>query len=306
MGVKKQLAGRKIGVLYGGMSAERKISLLSGKAVLDALHGAGVDAVGIDAGPDLPEKLKKNKIDFAYIALHGSFGEDGTVQGILEIMGIPYSGCGVLSSALAMNKIYTKMVFDWHGIPTPEWRAVSPDCTHAAAFALPAVVKPANQGSTIGISVVRKKSEYASALKCAFKLDREVLVEKYIKGTEITVGILGNTALPAMEIVPANEYYDYESKYKPGCSRHIIPPRLPEKAVKMAGETALKSFKALGCRAVARVDIIVDGAGKPWVLEVNTIPGMTETSLLPDMARAAGLGFGELVLKIIEYSLEYF
>lgn len=303
MQIQKFLSRKKIGVIYGGRSAERKISLASGTAVLKALKNAGLKAVGIDAGPDLPFALKKNRIDFAYLALHGPGGEDGTVQGLLEVMGIPYSGCGVLASALAMDKVATKQVLHAAQLPTPAWMVLEDPADAKAVKRFPAVVKPATQGSAIGVSVVRAKGQLSAALKQAFTLDRRVLVEQYVAGTEITVGVLGGTALPVVEIVPVNAFYDFESKYQPGKSEHIIPPRLSKAVITRIQALAVKTFRALQCRAVTRIDMIVDARGNPWILEANTIPGMTETSLLPDEARAAGISFQELILKIIEYSL---
>jgi D-alanine-D-alanine ligase len=303
MNIQHWVSDKKIGVLYGGRSSEREISLASGNAVLAALKKSGVNAVGIDAGVDLPLQLKKQKIDFAYIALHGPWGEDGTVQGMLEIMDIPYSGCGVLSSALAMDKIYTKRLLDLARLPTPRWWVLEKSMP-VPRFPFPVVVKPSTQGSAIGISVVKEKGALARALAAAFKLDKRILVEEYIAGTEITAGILGDAALPVIEIVPQNEFYDFESKYTVGCAQHLIPPRLPAKTIAVVQRYAREVFKALDCKAVARIDMIVDKKQKPWVLEVNTIPGMTETSLLPDAARAMGIDFPELVLKIIEYSLK--
>ncbi|MFH1367527.1 MAG: D-alanine--D-alanine ligase [Elusimicrobiota bacterium] len=303
MNIKRWLKNKRIGVIYGGRSAERKISLLSGKAVLQSLKKMGYNAVGIDAGSDLPFRLKKNKIDFAYIILHGPWGEDGTVQGLLEIMDIPYTGCGVAASALTMNKVYSKMVFDSLDFPTPEWQVVNKGCLPSSFFRLPAVVKPVSQGSAIGVSIVKKKAELKHALKEAFKYDKQALIERYIKGTEVTVGVVGGKALPVVEIVPENEFYDFESKYKPGMSRHIMPPRLPKSVVKNASDLAMRAFRALGCRGLSRIDLMVDSKGKSWLLEINTIPGMTETSLLPDAAKAIGMDFGGLVSKIIECSV---
>jgi D-alanine-D-alanine ligase len=263
----------------------------------------GFNAVGIDAGSDLPQKLKSKKIDFVYNALHGPWGEDGTVQGMLEIMNIPYSGCRVLASALAIDKEYSKRVFQSCGIPTPGFVIAEKGGALPVIPGFPVVVKPAAQGSAIGVSIAENKKELAAALKEAFKFGNKTLIEQYIKGTEITVGVLGDKALPAVEIVPANKFYDFDAKYTKGKSKHIIPPRLPSIVIKSAEKASLKAFKALGCRAVSRIDIIVDKRGKPWVLEANTIPGMTETSLLPDEARAAGMDFGALVLEIIRYSV---
>ncbi|MBN1621922.1 MAG: D-alanine--D-alanine ligase [Endomicrobiales bacterium] len=305
MNIKSWLKNKKIGVLYGGLSAERDISILTGKAVLKALKEEKCNVVGIDAGRDSASQIKRSRIDFAFIALHGPWGEDGTIQGMLEIMGIPYSGCGVLASSLALNKIYSKRIFDSLGIPTPKWWVFNKKNFNARFLTsrFPLVIKPAAQGSAIGVSLVKDKKGLNNAARRAFRLNSEIIAEKYIGGTEITVGILGGRALPVIEIVPEGSFYDFKSKYKPGQSKHIIPPRLPKSVIKNAQQLGLRAFNALGCKAVSRVDIIVDKRNKPWVLEVNTVPGMTETSLLPDAARACGIGFSKLVLKIIEYSL---
>lgn len=306
MNIQQWLKKQRIGVLYGGRSSEREISLKTGAAVLEAFKELGCNAVCVDADTDLPFQLKKKKITFAFIALHGPWGEDGTVQGMLEIMGIQYAGCGVLSSALAMNKIYSKRIFDAMNLPTPPWSVL--ECTDTVnisrlAKKLPVVVKPSTQGSAIGVSIVKQKKDLAPALKRAFGLDRQVLVEQYIAGTEITVGVLGDTVLPVIEIVPDNEFYDFESKYQPGKSQHLIPPRLPGRVIRATQDLARRVFSAMNCRAMARIDMIVDKNDKPWILEVNTIPGMTETSLFPDAARAAGLSFTEMIVAIVEFSL---
>ena len=303
MNINKWIKGKTVGVIYGGLSPEREISLLSGKAVLAALKKIGVNAIGIDASPGLPFELSRKKIDFAYLALHGPGGEDGTVQGLLESMQIPYSGCGVLSSALCMNKAYAKKILESADLPTPGWQRLVKPVEDVRVGRLPVVIKPATQGSAIGVSVVRTEKEVAPALRKAFALDDVILAEEYVVGTEITVGVLGKRALPAIEIVPSGEFYDFKSKYTAGCSRHIIPPGLPERVVGNAQMIALEAFNALGCRGVARVDMIVDRKLHPWILEINTLPGMTETSLLPDAARAAGISFDGLILEIIKHSL---
>jgi len=305
--VKEKLKNKRIAVLMGGWSAEREISLLTGKAVLKALQKEGFKVIGIDLDKNIVENLKKYKIDFVFLALHGPLGEDGKMQGLLEILGIPYTGSGPLASALAMNKIYAKRIFAQAGIPTPPWVVVNqlPVTSYQLqGLKLPVVVKPAAQGSAIGVSVVIKGEELSSAIKKARKLDKEVLVEKYIPGREVTVGILGEETLPIIEIVPKSKFYDYRSKYAPGGSEHIIPARLEKKVAKETARVALQAHRALGCRAYSRVDLRVDRRGQPWVLEINTIPGMTTTSLLPDAARAVGISFNELVLKIIQYSLK--
>lgn len=304
--VRKKLKGKKIAVLMGGWSAEREISLRTGKAVLSALKEERFNAIGIDVGRNIAENLKKKKIDFAFIALHGPLGEDGTMQGLLEILGIPYSGSGVLASALALNKIYAKQIFAQASIPTPAWFVINQSLVTShqlRSLKYPLVVKPAAQGSAIGVSVVWKKEELPLAIRKARKLDKMLLVEEYIPGKEVTVGILGEETLPIVEIVPKSKFYDYQAKYAPGGSEHIIPARLEKGVAKKTALFALKAHRALGCRAYSRVDLRVDGKGEPWVLEINTIPGMTETSLLPDAARAVGISFNELVLRIIGHSL---
>ncbi|MCK9582929.1 MAG: D-alanine--D-alanine ligase [Endomicrobiales bacterium] len=294
----------KIAVLFGGTSSEREISILTGRAVISALKRLGAKVVGIDFDGS-PFMIKKAKPDFVFIALHGTLGEDGCVQGMLNLMKIPYSGSGVEASALCMNKALTKVIFKSNNLPTPKWKEVcAEDKINNNTFTYPCFVKPASQGSAIGMSLVKNKKDLGSALKTAFKYDKKALVEDYIKGTEITVGVLGDNVLPAVEIVPKSEFYDFKSKYKKGCSNHIIPPRISNKARLLAQRYALKACKCSGCEVVARVDMIVPKNSIPQILEINTVPGMTETSLLPDAARAAGIGFDELVLKIIEYSLK--
>ena len=303
MNIKRWAKNKKIGVLYGGISAEREISLLSGRAVIDGLRGEGLNVVGIDVDRKVSARIAKEKIDFAFITLHGPMGEDGTIQGMLEIMGIPYSGCGVLASALSMNKMRSKEVFAANGIPTPAWEIKRQGAKRSTKFGFPVVVKPLSQGSALGVSIANDNKNYNKALTEAFKFGAEVMVEKFVGGTEITVGVLGNKALPIVEIVPKGKFYDFKSKYTPGQSDHIIPARLNKKTADLASRLAVSVFNALGCRAVGRVDIIIDKHAKPWVLEMNTLPGMTSTSLLPDEAKAAGMSFGGLLLKIIEYSL---
>lgn len=295
-------------MLMGGWSKERAISLRTGQAVLAALRRQGFDAVALPVNHHLPETLRKKKIGFAYNALHGSGGEDGTVQGLLEILRIPYTGSGVLASGVAMNKICAKRLFQWAGLPTPSWialdhREYSLAASKVRRLGFPVVVKPASQGSAIGVSIVGSPQDLRRALTQAFHLDRQVLIERYIRGTEITVGILGGKPLPVQEIVPASEFYDYQAKYAPGGSQHLIPARLPRSVQRRAQVLAVEAFQLLGARAVARVDFIVNRLGEPLLLELNTIPGMTETSLLPEAAQAVGISFDELVVRIAELSL---
>jgi D-alanine--D-alanine ligase len=299
----KEMKNKKIGVLYGGTSSERNISLKSGKAVFNALKRLKFKAVAIDVDKNVAEKIKKEKIDFAFIALHGPVGEDGTIQGMLEVMGVPYTGCGVFASSASMDKAVSKKMFKNAGILTPDWFILKKFEIIPEIKKYPVVVKPLNQGSAIGVSIVKKHSEFAPAVKKAFSYGEEVLVEQFVKGKEITAGVLDGEALPVVEIVPKGKFYDYKSKYSKGCSKHIIPARISKNSYVQAQYNAEKVYGEFKCRAVCRVDMIVDGGGKVWVLENNTVPGMTETSLLPDEAKAAGIDFDVLVLKIIESSL---
>ena len=297
---------KKIGVIYGGKSSERSISLKTGSAVANALSEEKYDVVLIDSGKkDFTKNLISSKIDFAFISLHGPFGEDGTMQGLLEILEIPYSGSGVLASALAINKIYSKKIFESENIPTPKWCVVSSSdfSLPTSHFSLPAVIKPSQQGSAIGITIVRKKSQLEMAIKNALKYDDKVIIEEYIDGKEITVPILGDNPLSPIEIIPKNEFYDFHSKYANGGSQHLIPPKLSRKIIDKAKQLGLLAHKSLGCHAMSRVDMIVDKKDDIYVLEVNTIPGMTKTSLFPESAKYDGYTFAKLIKKIIELSL---
>jgi D-alanine-D-alanine ligase len=295
------LRRRRIAVLYGGLSEEREISKRTGKAVLEAFGELGLDAVGIDADKRLPEKISRLKIGFCFIALHGKFGEDGTVQGLCELMGIPYSGSGVLASALSMNKAVSKRIFQGAGIPTRPFETTN-DPSSRSGIPLPVVVKPVDGGSAIGITVVRKKSELKKALRTALRYSESALIEKFVKGKEVTAPVLGETVLPLIEIVPKRSFYDFKSKYVKGMSDHILPARLSGKAGESVRAAAVRAHRALGCRAFSRVDFIVDRNGRPWILELNSIPGMTETSLFPESARAAGYSFPEMILEIVRLS----
>ncbi|MHB0976922.1 MAG: D-alanine--D-alanine ligase [Candidatus Aquicultorales bacterium] len=307
---------RKVAVLMGGRSKEREISLRTGAQVVGALERRGLEAVGIDVDENVVERLKREAPDVCFIALHGRFGEDGTIQGLLELMGLPYTGSGVLASALGIDKVATKRIFQADGIPTPAF-AYSTKSGHLAdplAFkaeilaevGLPAVIKPAREGSTIGMTIVHDEAPIDEALDLAFEHDELVLAERFVCGTEITVGIIGNPprALPTLEIVTKTGMYDYQTKYTAGLADHIIPARLPEEQRIQAQEMAVKAHQALGCRGFSRVDFIIDEEGRAFVLEVNTIPGLTEVSLFPDAARADGLEFDELVESLVELALE--
>jgi len=307
----------KIGVLCGGISSEREISLRTGEAIYKALLKKGYNAVKIDVDRNIAEVLKKEKIDFAFIALHGKYGEDGTIQGLLEIMDIPYTGSGVLTSSLAIDKIMTKKILTTEEIPTPGFITInSSDFKNVEAISetilqklnLPLVLKAPREGSTLGIEFVFKREELLRAIEKVLQFDRQILVEEFIEGVEITASVLGNDdpiVLPLIEIVSKTGFYDFEAKYTPGLSDHIIPPRINEQLIQKISNLALKTYKVLGCQGFARVDFMVDRQKEEaYVLEVNTIPGMTATSLFPDAARAYGIGFEELVEKIFKLGLE--
>ena len=293
------LKNKKIGVLCGGTSSEREISLMSGKAVYEAIKKLGFDVVLIDVDKNVATKLVKEKIQIAYVILHGAMGEDGTIQGMLEIMGIAYTGCGVFSSSASIDKIISKKIFEYAKIPTAKWFTIEKNKPFDMPN-FPVVVKPASQGSAIGISIVKNKKEFEKAVKLAFSFEDRVLVEQYIKGMEITVGVLNGKPLPVIEIVPKGKFYDFKSKYTLGQSTHIIPARLPNKVLKKAQDIALKIFSEFMCNGICRVDMIVDKKNSIYVLELNTLPGMTKTSLFPDAAKYIGMSFESLVLEILK------
>ncbi len=295
---------KKIGVLMGGLSREREISLRTGKAIHKALLEKGYTACPVDVGRDIAERLMKEKIEIAFIALHGRYGEDGTIQGMLELMGIPYTGSNVLASALCLHKIMAKKILLHEKVPTPPFEflkreEVEREALRKISLPLPLVVKPAREGSTIGISIVRREEELLRALKEAGKYDEEILIEAFMKGKEITVGILNDIPFPIIEIVPRSGFYDYHSKYTKGETEYIIPARIPREKYLHAQEISLRAFQALGCSGFARVDLMTDEEGNPFVIDVNTMPGMTETSLLPKAAEFVGISFGELAERIL-------
>ena len=302
-----------VALLAGGASGERDISIASGQGAREALEEAGFNVMTFDPviRSDL-RSLMDGNFDVAFLCLHGKYGEDGTIQGMLEVLGIPYTGSGVWSSALAIDKIRAKVFYRHYGIPTPDSITMYDKPTMSGAEVIekvgsPCVVKPANEGSALGVHIVKTPEEVEEALKESFQHDREVLIETYIKGTELTVSVLGNddpVALPVIKIVPQAEFYDFQSKYAPGGSQHICPAPLSPEETECVQKTALAAHKALGCRGVSRTDIIMDEQGKCWTLETNTVPGMTSTSLFPDAGRAAGYSFPELCTKLIELALE--
>lgn len=308
----------KIGVLMGGRSSERDVSLRTGDAVFQALIAKGYPAVKIDVGFDIVERIKGEGIELAFLALHGKYGEDGTIQGMLEMLDIPYTGSGVLASALAMDKIAAKKMMIFEGLPTPLFKTISRSKAQTLGLenisnllltemGLPLVIKAPTQGSSIGITFVKHKEELIKAFELAFKYDLVALVEQFVEGAELTASVLGNdnpVALPLIEIISSTGVYDYEAKYTVGMSDHIIPPRISGEHQNIIKDMAVRTYKAIGCRGLARIDFILDQNWNPFVLEVNTLPGMTATSLFPDAARAAGIEFQELTDQIVKLALE--
>lgn len=290
---------KPVGVLMGGLSTERDISMKSGKAVSRALQARGWTVVDIEVGRDLPAKLVESGVQAVWVALHGRFGEDGCVQGLLEVMGVPYTGCGVRASAVAMDKIATKRAVK----PFEAVRLAGDEVVTAAggeAPFLPCVVKPAVGGSTIGISIARTAAEYRVAIEEALALDPYVLVEEYVEGDEITVAVLEGEALPVVRIVPKSGFFDFEAKYTEGLTEYEVPAAIAPDAAESAQRAATAAYEALGCGGLCRADFIVPPDGSaPVFLEINTIPGMTATSLSPMAAGATGLGFEELVERIL-------
>jgi len=305
----------RIAVVCGGRSTEAEVSRTSGMQVLQALRASGHDAERVEADDELWDALRGGGFDAAFLAMHGRFGEDGTVQGVCELLDLPYTGSGVLATALCLDKAMAKRVLVAEGIKTPSWRLLprhlsSHDLGNELALVarelgLPLVLKPNRGGSTIGLTVVREQAELAGAYHAAEAHD-QVLCERFVEGLEITIGVLGHNppeALPTLEIVSHRPLYDYAAKYTAGQSEHIIPARLPEERRQAAQRAAERAHAALGCWSMSRVDVIVDRAGEPWVIEVNAIPGLTELSLLPDAARAAGISFEQLCDRLVREAL---
>jgi D-alanine-D-alanine ligase len=351
------ITDKKIGVLMGGTSAEREVSLKSGTAVFNALKGLRYNAVAIDAGADICEVLKREGVEIAFIILHGGYGEDGSLQGLLEVLGIPYTGSGVLASALAMDKEASKKIFLYHKIPVapfvtvqasrpgphsgrlgrlaeesgfagenepseaakfevrrskkyftlktpaPAGRMRRQNARLRIAFEMPWVVKPAAEGSSVGVSIVKDESFIDAAMEIALGFGERVIIEKFIRGKEIQVGILNDRILGSVEVRPKLEFYSYEAKYTPGMTEYVLPPEVHPEVLQKAERIALSAHLALGCTGATRVDLVVDDEGNACVLEVNTIPGMTETSLLPKIARLSGLDFSALLEEILKEAL---
>jgi D-alanine-D-alanine ligase len=302
----------RVAVLKGGRSLERQVSLRSGARVQDALERLGHEVVAIDAGTDLIQRLRDAGPEVAFVAMHGRDGEDGTVQELLEILGIPYTGSSVLACVRAMDKVLAKHLMLEVGIPTPEFFAFNETAFRelGAADALqaieerldfPIVVKPAAQGSALGIKFARTASDVPGALVAAFSYDDKVLLERHVPGRDLAVSILDGEPLPIVEAVPQSEdFYDFESRYEIGRTSFVCPADLPEPAAVLAHELAVRTYRLLGCYGFARVDLMLDPDGELYVLEANPIPGLTETSLLPQAAEAAGIGFDQLVGRILE------
>ena len=295
----------KVAVLMGGDSAEREISLRSGAAVLAALQQRGVDAHGIDAGPDVLRQLESDAFDRAFIILHGRGGEDGVIQGALERIGLPYTGSGVLGSALGMDKYRTKALWRGLGLPTPESVLLGDAADLAAAGALgyPLMVKPSREGSSIGMTKVEDAQQLQQAWETARRYDASVLVERWILGREYTASVLLGEALPLIRLETPHTFYDYEAKYHADTTRYHCPCGLPPAQEAELQALCLQAFNAVGAEGWGRVDLMLDEQQQPWLIEVNTVPGMTDHSLVPMSARAAGIEFDELVMRILATSL---
>jgi D-alanine-D-alanine ligase len=298
-------SGKRVAVLYGGRSSEREVSLKTGKGCAEALASRGYDVLLVDADLEVAARLREARIDVAFVALHGRFGEDGCIQGLLESMGIPYTGSGVLASALCMDKVFSKLLFREHGLAVAEYRVFPRDRAAAIGvaelpFGLPAVVKPACEGSSVGVHIVKEAGALAEACRDAASYKGDVIVERYVKGKEVQVAVLEGEALGAIEVVPAREFYDYAAKYTAGTTQYFYPARLPAphfERVCRAGETA---HRAMGCAGVTRTDFIITAEGTPYILEVNTLPGMTATSLVPKIAAGNGISYADICERLLE------
>lgn len=310
---KKQDKFGRVGVLMGGLSTERTISLKSGKAVAQALKEEGLDTVALDIKTnDVCQNIrfiKDSGIDIAFIALHGRFGEDGGIQQVLEDLDIPYTGSGVMPSRLALDKIASRQIFQIHGLSVPRYKIIHKlfhnkyPLLLVNGFRFPLVVKPATHGSSIGLSIIDRRRELKRALDLAFSFDEYILVEEYLQGREITVGILNNMPLPVIEIKPKRKFFDYQAKYKAGMTTYIVPAIIKKEVSRRVKQHALLAHRFLGCEGFSRVDMILKEE-QPYILEVNTIPGLTQTSLLPRAARVIGLPFNQLCLRLLELAYE--
>ncbi|BDT74506.1 D-alanine--D-alanine ligase [Polynucleobacter sp. KF022] len=302
----------RVGVLFGGKSGEREISLMSGNGVLEALRSKGVDAHAFDTGLRCPTELAKEKFDRIFISLHGRFGEDGTIQGLLELLGLPYTGSGVLASALAIDKIVTKQVWISNGLATPEYEELTATSDWNAVvqhLGLPLIVKPAHEGSSLGLTKVKSVEELPAAYKLAAGLDKKVIAETCIVGDELTCPLVGYgktaEALPVIKIIPPQANYDFHNKYFSDETQYLCPTGLAPEVNAAVQELALAAYKALGCRTWGRADVMLEQkTGKPYLLEMNTSPGMTSHSLVPMAAKAAGIEYADLVLWLLSQTLQ--
>ena len=301
-----RFAGRRVAVVMGGLSAEREVSLNTGAGVVAALQERGWSVAAIDwkPGTSLGRLLEDSGAHVVWNALHGTWGEDGAVQGLCACLQLPCTGSGILASALAMDKVMSKRIFESNGLPTPRWQLLphEPDAgvPDLAGWQVPYVVKPANEGSSVGVSIVDAPDQLAAALASARQFHGPVIVEDYIAGTEVFVGILNDRVLGSVEVRPATRFYDYEAKYKRTDTKYLIPPELPASVISRAQDIALAAYHALGCTGHARPDLRISTAGEPFVLEVNTLPGMTKTSLLPKIAKSVGMDYPTLCEHILE------
>ncbi|MYL32718.1 D-alanine--D-alanine ligase [Pontibacillus yanchengensis] len=307
----------KIAVLYGGISGEREVSLSTGKGIIKALEYNGHDVSGIDFHPEQIHEILDLDVDIVFIGLHGKHGEDGRIQGLLDMLGVPYVGSGVLASSLAMDKSKAKQIFHQNGLQTaqsislPVQSGKNPQTMVEEvkqALTLPLVIKPNQEGSTLGLTIVKTEDQLLPAIKEAIKCDSVILAEEYVVGREVTVAVMGTQgnekALPVIEIIPKNDYYDYESKYTPGGSEHVCPAEVSKDITTILQRDAVLAHQLLGCNTYSRVDFIISNDGKPIILEVNTLPGMTPTSLFPDAANVMGMSYEQMVEEFVCISLQ--
>lgn len=298
--------GKKVGVLMGGVSREREISFRTGNAVSSALKRLGYNVADIDVQPDIAKHLSSNPVDVVFVALHGKFGEDGTIQGLLECLRIPYTGAGVLASSVAMDKVVCKQVARDLGIPVATDQVFSATTeqiehfTERLAIDFPLIVKPSREGSTVGMTIVKRAAELAAALQLAASSDTKIIVEEYIVGKEVTVGVVTGRVLPIIEIAPKSGFYDYTAKYTKGMTEYILPARIPDATIQLLNEWTQRLWQTLECRGFARADYMVRTDGSAVLLELNTIPGLTETSLIPKAAVHAGITFDALCEMILD------
>jgi D-alanine-D-alanine ligase len=298
-------SGKKVAMLYGGRSSEREVSLKTGAGCAQALQSKGYDVTLVDVDLDLAGRLRDCGAEVVFVALHGRWGEDGCVQGLLESMGLPYTGSGVLASAVGMDKVMSKLLFKSLGLAVADYRVVTPEkaATLRAAdlpFAFPVVVKPACEGSSVGVSLVKDSAGLPAACAEAARWKGDVIVERYIRGKEVQVAVLDGVALGVIEVVPANEFYDYAAKYTAGTTQYFYPARLAASEERRLREAAEIAHRGLECAGVTRTDFILSPDGTPWILEVNTLPGMTATSLVPKIAAGNGISFADLCERLLD------